>query len=212
MVFTRINPPGEAHAVSRLSADRLPWLPAIEVRGEGIFLGLEEEGGPCMGASPDRGVESERVRPEVPGGLEGKIRRGIGTRRRDHTAVHALPHACPRSHATADTGMRVLGRIAPGKNIRLGRGTFGWPDFSSTRRHPMRTERLAVCRGRGGHRGSKESWCAPFVRWSGVPPIRSASRMPWGPFQATRIPHATPAFSRPRPPARASTDSLIGGS
>ena len=40
--FTRINPPGEADAVTPLSNDSLPWLPAIEVRGEGIFLSLDE--------------------------------------------------------------------------------------------------------------------------------------------------------------------------
>lgn len=38
--FTRIQPPGDPDApnVARLSARRLDWLPAIEVRGEGIFL------------------------------------------------------------------------------------------------------------------------------------------------------------------------------
>ena len=41
--FTRINPPGdpEASEVARLSKKELDWLPAIEVRGEGIFLALE---------------------------------------------------------------------------------------------------------------------------------------------------------------------------
>ena len=41
--FTRINPPGEVDAIAPLSAGRLPWLPAIEVRGEGIFLALAED-------------------------------------------------------------------------------------------------------------------------------------------------------------------------
>lgn len=38
--FTRIQPPGDPDApnIARLSARRLDWLPAIEVRGEGIFL------------------------------------------------------------------------------------------------------------------------------------------------------------------------------
>ena len=40
--FTRIDPPGEADAITPLSNDPLPWLPAIEVRGEGIFLSLDE--------------------------------------------------------------------------------------------------------------------------------------------------------------------------
>ena len=43
--FTRINPPGDLNSpeVARLSRKSLPWLPAIEVRGEGIFLALDEE-------------------------------------------------------------------------------------------------------------------------------------------------------------------------
>ncbi|PIB50740.1 DUF1998 domain-containing protein [Pseudomonas sp. 2995-1] len=43
--FTRINPPGDPDSseVARLSKTALDWLPAIEVRGEGIFLALNEE-------------------------------------------------------------------------------------------------------------------------------------------------------------------------
>ncbi|WP_373491035.1 DrmB family protein [Parasphingorhabdus sp.] len=42
--FTRINPPGDPSSpeVARLSKEELSWLPAIEVRGEGIFLSLNE--------------------------------------------------------------------------------------------------------------------------------------------------------------------------
>lgn len=42
--FTRIHPPGDpdAGSVARLSRTDLDWLPAIEVRGEGIFLTLNE--------------------------------------------------------------------------------------------------------------------------------------------------------------------------
>jgi len=43
--FTRINPPGDPDGSEHasLSTGRLPWLPAIEVRGEGIFLALDEK-------------------------------------------------------------------------------------------------------------------------------------------------------------------------
>lgn len=43
--FTRINPPSDPDSpeVARLSREPLDWLPAIEVRGEGIFLALNEE-------------------------------------------------------------------------------------------------------------------------------------------------------------------------
>lgn len=42
--FTRIQPPGDpdAGAIAPLSRTRLDWLPAIEVRGEGIFLTLNQ--------------------------------------------------------------------------------------------------------------------------------------------------------------------------
>jgi len=39
--FTRIRPQGDADAtVAALSVNRLRWLPAVEVRGEGVFLSL----------------------------------------------------------------------------------------------------------------------------------------------------------------------------
>jgi len=43
--FTRINQPGDLSGsnISRLSAGNLDWLPAIEVRGEGIFLAFNME-------------------------------------------------------------------------------------------------------------------------------------------------------------------------
>jgi hypothetical protein len=43
--FTRINPPGDPDSpeVAPLSKTKLSWLPAIEVRGEGIFLSLNEK-------------------------------------------------------------------------------------------------------------------------------------------------------------------------
>jgi hypothetical protein len=43
--FTRVVPPGDPEGpnVAPLSVAKLPWLPAIEVRGEGIFLAIDEE-------------------------------------------------------------------------------------------------------------------------------------------------------------------------
>jgi hypothetical protein len=43
--FTRINPPGDEDSpdIVSLSADPLEWLPAIEVRGEGIFLAFNPD-------------------------------------------------------------------------------------------------------------------------------------------------------------------------
>lgn len=39
--FTRIYPPSASSRLAPLSSDRRNWLPAIEVRGEGIFLSLQ---------------------------------------------------------------------------------------------------------------------------------------------------------------------------
>ncbi|MFN3352694.1 MAG: DrmB family protein [Brevundimonas sp.] len=39
--FTRIHPPGDPALAAKLSAHPLDWLPAVEVRGEGIFLELD---------------------------------------------------------------------------------------------------------------------------------------------------------------------------
>ena len=43
--FSRINAPFDPDAgnIARISVDELPWLPAIEVRGEGIFLSFDRE-------------------------------------------------------------------------------------------------------------------------------------------------------------------------
>jgi hypothetical protein len=43
--FTRINPPesDDSKRIAKLSVQEFEWLPAIEVRGEGIFLGFSEE-------------------------------------------------------------------------------------------------------------------------------------------------------------------------
>lgn len=58
--FTRIQPPGDpdAGAVAPLSKARLDWLPAIEVRGEGIFLTLDEH---ALSAWEERQDVAERT-------------------------------------------------------------------------------------------------------------------------------------------------------
>jgi len=64
--FTRINPPGDPDApeVAQLSKTKLPWLPAIEVRGEGIFLALNETTLSAWESRPDvlkRASDSDNV-------------------------------------------------------------------------------------------------------------------------------------------------------
>lgn len=53
--FTRINPPGDPDSpeVAPLSKTKLSWLPAIEVRGEGIFLSLNEKRLTAWESQPD---------------------------------------------------------------------------------------------------------------------------------------------------------------
>ncbi len=63
--FTRIQPPGDPDLIARLSARPLDWLPAIEVRGEGIFLELS-------GAA----LEAWEARPAVAAGRHGSMRIG----------------------------------------------------------------------------------------------------------------------------------------
>lgn len=43
--FTRIQPPGdpESPKIASLSREKLDWLPAVEVRGEGVFMTLNEK-------------------------------------------------------------------------------------------------------------------------------------------------------------------------
>ena len=43
--FTRINPPGDEESpdIAAISVDDLDWLPAVEVRGEGIFLAFNQD-------------------------------------------------------------------------------------------------------------------------------------------------------------------------
>lgn len=63
--FTRIHPPsgdfGTAQ-VAPLSVAPKTWLPAIEVRGEGIFVSLDEAAVRCWEADPDVVARTEGVR------------------------------------------------------------------------------------------------------------------------------------------------------
>ena len=61
--FTRIQPPGDpdAGSVASLSRTRLDWLPAIEVRGEGIFLTLKGEALAAWEARADVQARAARI-------------------------------------------------------------------------------------------------------------------------------------------------------
>lgn len=56
--FTRVHPPGDPSLAARLSARPLDWLPAVEVRGEGVFLELDSQ---ALGAWEARPAVQERA-------------------------------------------------------------------------------------------------------------------------------------------------------
>lgn len=65
--FTRINPPSEDDVrdgkYASLSVDKsIPWLPAIEIRGEGIFISFENE---SLARWSDRDSVRRRIAPVV---------------------------------------------------------------------------------------------------------------------------------------------------
>ena len=97
--FTRINPPGEADATASLSVSQLPWLPAIEVRGEGIFLSLAEnrvhqwERRPAVMARANECDRKYREDWQVRYGEDSEPERVITPR---YMLCHTLAHALMR--------------------------------------------------------------------------------------------------------------------
>ena len=97
--FTRINPPGELDATAPLSASRLDWLPAIEVRGEGIFLSLAEnrvhewEQLPAVAARANECDRRYREDWQARYGKDSKPSRVITPR---YVICHTLAHALMR--------------------------------------------------------------------------------------------------------------------
>ncbi|AOS96529.1 hypothetical protein AUP74_01064 [Microbulbifer aggregans] len=97
--FTRINPPGDPDSpeVAVLSKEPLDWLPAIEVRGEGIFLALNEERLSLWESRPD--VEQRVAQCEIQHQADWKNRYGDDAKSPEpitarymlcHTLAHAL--------------------------------------------------------------------------------------------------------------------------
>lgn len=126
--FTRINPPGDPDSpeVARLSKKPLEWLPAIEVRGEGIFLALNEERLSSWENRARRRGARFRVRNAAPDRLERTVRRRREATPGDHPTLHALPHPRARSDASAYPRMRLLLGISPGEDLcRYWRGADG---------------------------------------------------------------------------------------
>lgn len=98
--FTRINPPSDPDGalIAPISNGTLDWLPAIEVRGEGIFLQLNMEALREWEAQPE---VRERVQPATRS-WEAEWKKRNGDEPLPYTAtprllmVHALSHALIR--------------------------------------------------------------------------------------------------------------------
>lgn len=90
--FTRINPPSdqEDSKIAMLSKEKLPWLPAVEVRGEGIFVGLDLD---QVETWEQQSVVKDRVRQINNNyAFEWKQKRGEGTPPREISARFLLCH------------------------------------------------------------------------------------------------------------------------
>lgn len=107
--FTRINPPaalmeGGTVQYAAIQKGHLPWLPAIEVRGEGIFLTLNPERLHAWEDRPEvqnrarRIEESYRKDWEERFGADAEVDRSITPR---FLLLHALAHALMRQLALA---------------------------------------------------------------------------------------------------------------
>lgn len=99
--FTRIQPPGdpESPTVARLSARKdLDWLPAIEVRGEGIFLELDP--GAVSRWESEEGIRQRAARIDRRWSAEWRERHGRDSDARIITArfllLHTFAHAVMR--------------------------------------------------------------------------------------------------------------------
>jgi hypothetical protein len=99
--FTRVNPPGDPEApnIAPLSKTRLSWLPAIEVRGEGIFLSLNEErltrweANPIVSARAEQSHRDYRNDWKNRYGSESEPTRTVTSR---YMLCHTLSHALMR--------------------------------------------------------------------------------------------------------------------
>jgi len=93
--FSRLVPRADRSdmGVQPLAADTdLPWLPAIEVRGEGIFMELRQD---TLDAWLSRPVVSERVDALIATYNANRVGRGLSPRRIDarFMMIHTLAHA-----------------------------------------------------------------------------------------------------------------------
>lgn len=98
--FTRIHPPGgdfgtPAQRPGRLYRNRPDWLPAIELRGEGIFLRLEEETLASWASKPEVGQRVSRFRAPL-GALYFSGELATASFAARFVLIHSLAHSLVR--------------------------------------------------------------------------------------------------------------------
>ena len=116
--FSRILPPGGGTAIWRRSSASDPgWRPAIEVKGEGIFL-VSRRRTLCEPGRQQRRRRRRRSRTRPP--LRERVRERWGQRAgpRDHAATRARPHARARAHRSARARRRLSRRLAARAPVR----------------------------------------------------------------------------------------------
>lgn len=126
--FTRIHPPGDPDSpnVSPISARRLDWLPAVEVRGEGIFLELDVD---ALSKWEKQAVVVERIR-ELEERYQSDCRERFGkaTQPRQitprfvlvHTLAHALMRQLTLDCGYSSTALRERLYVGSGDNVMAG--------------------------------------------------------------------------------------------
>ncbi|WFU31428.1 DUF1998 domain-containing protein [Bradyrhizobium brasilense] len=126
--FTRIHPPGDSLApVAQLSSSPLDWLPAIEVRGEGIFMELNNarlakwENRPAVIARASRINERWIVEWKARHGSDQQPARLISARfLLIHTFAHALMRQLTLDCGYSSTALRERLYVETGPNAMAG--------------------------------------------------------------------------------------------
>lgn len=102
--FTRINPPPTVEdtgdvKIAAMSAKQYPWLPAVEVRGEGVFVSLDESRllvWEHLSGVQSRTARLNSARREEHASRYGKDAKPLEDFAPRHLLVHALAHALMR--------------------------------------------------------------------------------------------------------------------
>ena len=116
--FSRILPPGGTEGLAPLFTADPGWRPAIEVRGEGLFLVLDAS---CVEEWERRDNVLRRIQALDHRYAERATKMGPRARARDHASLRPDPHARTCPHRPARPRRRLSGGVAPRAALRLRR-------------------------------------------------------------------------------------------